>query len=409
LSPNGGKEMPDRVGAALPRTMEGAAPVLVMNRLALEQSPRMNLTSSVALPQRPAIVGHPHHTGPISVELAPAEGSSYAFEDSPPREIHSRTALSPVERRLRLVNMGAVVVPFAGLALAMILAWGAAFNWTQFAIFISMSYATAIGITVGYHRLFTHKSFTTGPVTRYALAALGSMAIEGAVFEWAATHRKHHQHSDDHDDPHSPHMHSEGSWGHGLWATLRGGFHAHVGWLLGERRRGMGRYVKDLRSDPVLCAVNRQFYLWAIAGLVIPAILGGVLTLSWKGALLGFLWGGLVRILFVHHITWSVNSVCHLWGTRPFRSGDHSRNNPIVALFALGEGWHNNHHAFPASARHGLRWWEFDISYIVIKGLALFGLARGIRVPPRERIHGKHVTRAHRDSQGIQGRRSRLI
>jgi stearoyl-CoA desaturase (delta-9 desaturase) len=151
----------------------------------------------------------------------------------------------------------------------------------------------------------------------------------------------------------------------------------------------MGRYTPDLRADPVTRAVNRQFYWLALAGLVIPAVLGGVLTLSFKGAFLGFLWGGLVRIFLVHHITWSVNSVCHIWGTRPFRSQDHSRNNAIFGVLALGEGWHNNHHAFPASAKHGLGKGQFDLSYTVIRGLALVGLAWDVRVPARERLEAK--------------------
>lgn len=297
-----------------------------------------------------------------------------------------RVPLSPVEIRLRIVNLVAVIVPLVGLAGAILVSWGTAFDWVQFWIFVGMTYATSVGITVGYHRLFTHQSFKTSGVMRYVLGALGSMAVQGAVIEWSGAHRKHHQHSDEEDDPHSPHMHVGGSWGSGIWATLRGFYHAHVGWLFGQRLKGMGRYTPDLRSDPVTCAVNRQFYWLALAGLAIPAALGGLITLSLSGALLGLLWGGLVRILLVHHITWSVNSVCHLWGTRPFRTGDHSRNNAIVGVLALGEGWHNNHHAFPTSARHGLNWWQFDPSYILIRGMSLLGLAWNVRTPDRARV-----------------------
>jgi stearoyl-CoA desaturase (delta-9 desaturase) len=300
-----------------------------------------------------------------------------------------RAPLSPVEVRLRIVNMIAVLVPPAGLVIAMLLSWGTAFDWVQFWIFVGMTYATSLGITVGYHRLFTHQSFKTNGVVRYVLGALGSMAVQGAVIEWCGAHRKHHQHSDEESDPHSPHMHAGGSWGEGIVATARGFLHAHVGWLFGMRLKGMGRYTPDLRADPVTSAVNRQFYWLALAGLVIPAVLGGLCTWSLRGALLGFFWGGLVRILLVHHITWSVNSVCHLWGTRPFRTGDESRNNAIVGVLALGEGWHNNHHAFPTSARHGLRWWQFDPSYLVIRGLQLVGLARDIRTPARARLETK--------------------
>ena len=301
--------------------------------------------------------------------------------------------LSPVEVRLRIVNFVAVVAPLAGLGLAILLSWGTAFDWTQFWIFVGMTYATSVGITVGYHRLFTHQSFKTNKVVRYILGALGSMAVQGAVIEWSGAHRKHHQHSDHEEDPHSPHMHAGGSWGEGIWATVRGFYHSHVGWLFGQRLKGMGRYTPDLRADAVTRRVNSQFYWLALAGLVIPAVLGGVLTLSFYGAFLGFLWGGLVRILLVHHITWSVNSVCHLWGTRPFRTGDHSRNNPIVGVLALGEGWHNNHHAFPTSARHGFNWWQFDPSYILIRMMSLVGLAWDIRTPDPKRVEAKRRSR----------------
>lgn len=306
-----------------------------------------------------------------------------------PDEHARHTPISPVEVRLRIVNLLAVIVPFAGLVVAMLLAWGRAFDWIQLSMFVVMTYATSLGITVGYHRLFTHQSFKTNAVVRYILGALGSMALQGSVIEWCGTHRKHHQHSDEDEDPHSPHSHAGGSWGEGIWATARGFYHAHVGWLFGERRKGMGRYTPDLRADPVTRAVNSQFYWLALAGLVIPAVLGGLLTWTWWGALMGFLWSGLVRIFLTHHITWSVNSVCHLWGSRPYRTGDESRNNPIVGVLALGEGWHNNHHAFPTSARHGLAWWQFDSSYLFIKGLELFGLARDVRVPPKSRMSGK--------------------
>jgi stearoyl-CoA desaturase (delta-9 desaturase) len=162
-----------------------------------------------------------------------------------------------------------------------------------------------------------------------------------------------------------------------------------VGWLFAGRTKGLGKYMRDLRADPAVMRASEQFGLWVIIGLVIPAVLGGLLTWSWMGVLLGFLWGGLVRVLLVHHVTWSVNSVCHLWGTRPFRSHDESRNNPVVGVLALGEGWHNNHHAFPTSARHGLRWWEVDLSYVFIRGLGLIGLATDIKKPDQARIESR--------------------
>ena len=281
-----------------------------------------------------------------------------------------------IQARLRVVNLVAVIVPFAGLIAAVVLAWGWGLDRVHLALLGGMWLATALGITVGYHRLFTHRSFETYRPVKVAFAMLGSMAVQGPLFKWVAQHRRHHQHSDHAEDPHSPHQH-----GAGLLGVVRGAWHAHVGWLFEPDAPGLSRYVGDLSADRLLGRVSRLFPLWAAAGLVIPAALGGLLTLSWKGALLGFVWGGLVRVFLGHHVTWSINSVCHLWGSRPFRSDDESRNNVVFGVIALGEGWHNNHHAFPRSARHGLRWWEFDASYVVIRALERVGLAWKVNVP----------------------------
>ncbi|MGH7132354.1 MAG: acyl-CoA desaturase [Phycisphaerales bacterium] len=283
-----------------------------------------------------------------------------------------------------MTNLAAVLIPFVGLAAAIFLLWGIAFNWVYLAIMALMYGITAIGITVGYHRYFTHKSFDTPRWVVALLGVFGSMAVQGPILEWAAVHRRHHQHSDDMDDPHSPHTH-----GSGIWGTLKGFWHSHMGWLFSVRQTHYGRYVPDLTKDKLVSTISRTFTLWVVLGLAIPTVLGGVLTLSWGGALLGLIWGGLVRVFFVHHVTWSVNSICHIWGSRPFESHDHSRNNAIFGVLAMGEGWHNNHHAFPTSARHGLRWWEFDASYLFICLLGLFGLARNIRVPSPERMAAK--------------------
>jgi stearoyl-CoA desaturase (delta-9 desaturase) len=164
-----------------------------------------------------------------------------------------------------------------------------------------------------------------------------------------------------------------------------------MGWMMRTSDVDIGRYVVDLRKSRLVRVVSALFPLWVVLSMLLPAAIGGLVTLSWSGAMLGFLWGGLVRILLVHHITWSVNSVCHLWGTRPFRSHDESRNNPIVGVLAFGEGWHNNHHAFPTSARHGLRWWELDTSYIVIWVLARLGLVWNVRIPAPERVLAKRA------------------
>ena len=172
---------------------------------------------------------------------------------------------------------------------------------------------------------------------------------------------------------------------------IHGMCHAHMGWLFRAHPKGMARYTSDLRKDNLIRWVSHLFPLWVFVGLLIPAVLGGLLTLSWTGVLLGFIWGGLVRVFLVHHVTWSINSVCHIWGTRPFRNHDESRNNAIFGVLALGEGWHNNHHAFPTSARHGLGWWQLDLSYLIIWTMSKIGLARDVRIPSRDRIMAKRL------------------
>ncbi len=311
-------------------------------------------------------------------------------DDTQPTGALQRTSTADVEprhaiqRKLRLINLAGVTIPFAGLVVAIVLLWGVAFNWTFLALLGGMYLLTGLGITIGYHRYFTHGSFKTSRPMAALLAIAGSMAVEGPVLQWVAVHRRHHQHSDEHEDPHSPHTH-----GAGLWGTVRGMWHAHMGWLFLPHPRGLARYVRDLRRDPLVRWMSHLFPVWVLLGLLLPAALGGLLTMSWMGVLLGFMWGGLVRVFFVHHVTWSINSVCHIWGSRPFRSHDESRNNLVFGVLGLGEGWHNNHHAFPTSARHGLRWWQLDLSYLIIRGMALVGLARDVRVPSAERVAAK--------------------
>jgi stearoyl-CoA desaturase (delta-9 desaturase) len=288
----------------------------------------------------------------------------------------------------RVANLIVILVPFAGLIAAMVYAWGWGLGWTELGILFAMYAVTGFGVTIGYHRLFTHRSFEAGPVLTTLLGVAGSMSIEGSILRWVAFHRAHHQHSDQHDDPHSPHNH-EG----GFRNALRGAWHAHAGWMFEPVDPDLERYVPDLKKDRLVRTISRLFPLWAALGLILPAVAGGLITMSWTGAFLGFLWGGLVRVLLVHHATWSVNSICHIWGTRPYRSHDESRNNVIVGVLALGEGWHNNHHAFPTSARHGLHWWQIDLSWILIWGMKKLGLIRKVRVPTPDRLEAKRTTR----------------
>jgi stearoyl-CoA desaturase (delta-9 desaturase) len=287
--------------------------------------------------------------------------------------------------RVRLIMLCVVILPFVGLAAVIAMLWHVPFQGTYLAIMVGMYVSTGIGIGTGFHRLFTHRSFSAGPYVRFFWAALGSMAIEGPLTTWVAEHRKHHQHSDAPGDPHSPHARHD-DYPTGIRGVVWGVWHAHVGWLFEKTPRDLERYVPDLLSDPGASFVSRTYWMWVALGLIIPAVLGGVLTGTWTGALLGFLWGGLVRTLVVHHITWCINSVCHLWGTRPFRTRDESRDNPIFGILAFGEGWHNAHHAFPTSARHGLAWWKLDINYIVIRAMALVGLAHNVRLPSPDRL-----------------------
>ncbi|MEM1165063.1 MAG: fatty acid desaturase [Planctomycetota bacterium] len=294
----------------------------------------------------------------------------------------------PPPLKVKLVHLGAVIVPFAGLIAAIVLLWGIAFDWIHLVLLAALYLITTVGIGVGYHRYFTHRSFKTPRFVQAILAAMGSMAVEGSVLGWVADHRLHHQHSDDEHDPHSPH-----AYGGGIWATIRGMLHAHVGWFIRPRPKlKLDRYIHDLRDDRLVRFMSATFPIWVVIGLLIPAVLGGLFTMSWRGALLGFIWGGLVRVFLVHHVTWSINSVCHIWGTRPFRSHDESRNNAIFGILALGEGWHNNHHAFPTSARHGLRWWEIDVSWMIIWAMSKVGLASDVRVPSAARIEAKRVS-----------------
>lgn len=281
----------------------------------------------------------------------------------------------------RIGTLVAVIVPFVGLLVAVYGFWGWGFSWIDLVAVIVMYTATGLGITIGFHRLFTHRSFETVRPVKLLLAVLGSMAAEGPLLRWVAMHRRHHQHSDQIEDPHSPHRYGEGFRG-----ALAGWWHAHLGWIFKKTAPGLDSYIKDLQRDGILRRVSSLFGLWVALGLVIPALAGGLITGTWRGALLGFLWGGLVRVFLVHHVTWSINSVCHLWGTHPFQTGDKSRNNVICGVLAFGEGWHNNHHAFPRSARHGLRWWQLDLSYLVIRVLELIGLARRVYVPARKSI-----------------------
>jgi stearoyl-CoA desaturase (delta-9 desaturase) len=298
--------------------------------------------------------------------------------------------LVPIEHetRERLVRTGVIGVPLAALGVAGWLAWGGTLHWQDLVVLVIVYTLTGVGITVGYHRLFTHRSFKTSRVLRAVFAVLGSMAVEGSVIEWVATHRKHHTFSDAPGDPHSPHADQRP----GFWGALWGLGHAHVGWMFrGKDMANPRRYARDLLADRDLRFIGRTFPLWVVAGLALPFGLGVALTGSLVGGLTGLLWGGAVRIFLLHHATFSINSLCHFFGRVPFSTGDESRNLAWLAPITFGEAWHNNHHAFPTSARHGLGRRQVDPGGWLIAALERCHLAWDVvRITP-ERQQAKRV------------------
>jgi stearoyl-CoA desaturase (delta-9 desaturase) len=282
--------------------------------------------------------------------------------------------VEPVEHEMlhRTLTGLATGVPVLALGVAVWQAWDGLLRPSDLIVFSIVYVLTGLGVTVGFHRLLTHRSFKAGRLVRGILAALGSAAIEGPPIAWVADHRKHHAFSDRPGDPHSPHV------DHGVgWAgALRGLLHAHVGWLFRHDQRGArARYAPDLLADPTIRYVDRTVVLWALAGLAVPFGLGVAIGGSVRAGLTGLLWGGAVRLFVLHHVTFSINSICHVFGRRRFRTSDESRNVFWLALPSFGESWHNNHHAFPTSACHGLGRWQLDPSALVIRGLEACGLA----------------------------------
>jgi stearoyl-CoA desaturase (delta-9 desaturase) len=288
------------------------------------------------------------------------------------------------ESRDRIITGIVTAVPVLALGLVVWQAWAEALRWSDLVVFAITYVTTALGVTIGFHRYLTHRSFATSRPLRAILAALGSSAIEGPVISWVADHRKHHAFADCEGDPHSPHVGHAGGWRGALGGLL----HAHVGWLFVHSGRGAKqRYAPDLLADPIIRFVDRTFVIWAALGLAVPFGLGVAIGGSVRAGLTGLLWGGAVRILVVHHVTYSINSLCHFFGRRRFPTDDESRNLAWLALPSFGEAWHNNHHAFPTAARHGLRRWELDPSAVVIRLLEVSGLVWDVvRVSPERQM-----------------------
>ena len=287
----------------------------------------------------------------------------------------------------KLVVLITVFAPMAGFAWAIVLAWqNGMVRPIDLGMLIAGWFLTGLGITIGFHRMLTHRSFDTHNWNRLLWAGIGTLALEGPPLAWCAVHRKHHQHSDHEGDPHSPHLHEEGVMG-----AIKGFWHAHAGWLFSQNWDDslVEKYAPDLKKIKGMQSFTKYYLFWIIASLAIPGLIGGLVRMSWQGALLGFLWGGLGRVFLTHHVTWSVNSICHIFGKQDYHSDDDSRNNFIFGILSHGEGWHNNHHAFPTSARHGLKWWQWDTSWMLIKGMSLFGIVWNIRTPSAKAMAAK--------------------
>jgi stearoyl-CoA desaturase (delta-9 desaturase) len=279
-----------------------------------------------------------------------------------------------------------IVVPFLAVLAAVPIAWGGWLGWTDLAIMVSMYWFTGHGITIGYHRLFTHKAFKPNRALKNVLAIAGSMAIQGPVVRWVADHRKHHKFSDRDGDPHSP-----WKYGNDLRALTKGLLHAHLMWLFDAEQTPQRKYAPDLMKDRDLVRISKTFPMWVFVSLAAPAIAGGLITWSWQGALTAFFWGSLVRVALLHHVTWSINSICHTIGARPFVSRDKSANVWWLAIPSMGESWHNLHHADPTCARHGVLRGQLDTSARIIWMLEKAGWIHDVRWPVKERIDSKLV------------------
>ena len=288
----------------------------------------------------------------------------------------------------RWFNLAGVLLPFLGFVAAVVLLWNTLVDWSDLAVMLVMYVISGYGVTLGFHRLLTLRSFQTFKPVEYALAILGSIAVQGPVMSWVADHRKHHAHTDKEGDPHSPHGH-----GGGVRGAIVGLWYAHMGWLFeASGTSEHSRSARDLYEDRGMRVIHRTFGLWVLVGLLLPFALGWAIDGTLAGALTAALWGGPVRIFALHHVTWSINSVCHFFGTRRFAVEDHSTNVFWLAPFSFGESWHHNHHAFPRSAVHGLRWWEVDPTAWLIRAMRAVRLAWNVVEISPERQQQKLAT-----------------
>ncbi len=313
----------------------------------------------------------------------PPPTDGIAAPSRPPR--HAITIDNPtIQRVQKRIATITIVVPALATAAALLLAIWIPPSRADLITLAVLYVATTLGVTAGFHRLFAHHAYKAAPPLKAALAIFGCMAAQGTLVYWVATHRRHHQFSEGEGDPHSPYTFEGKRLG-----KLRGLWHSHLGWMLDSRMTNTVKFAKDLIRDPLIARINALYLVWVALGLVIPALIGGLATMSWTGALTGLLWGGFVRMFLAHHAMWTSGSTAHIFGTRPFATRDKSTNNALLALPNLGEAWHNNHHAFPSSALFGLNWWQVDIGGLFIRGAARIGLVSDIRRPTARMIAEK--------------------
>jgi stearoyl-CoA desaturase (delta-9 desaturase) len=276
------------------------------------------------------------------------------------------------------------IVPLLALVAAAPIAWGWGLGWVDVGLAVFFYTLTALGVTIGFHRHLTHGAFKARRGLRIALAVIGSMAMQGPVVGWVADHRRHHAYADKEGDPHSPWL-----FGTGPVALAKGFWHAHMGWLFDREQTNARRFAPDLLADDDIQRVDRLFPVLTVVTLLAPAVLGGLITMSPWGALTAFFWAGLVRVALLHHVTWSVNSICHMIGDRPFEARDRSANFWPLAIASMGESWHNSHHADPTCARHGVRRGQLDISARIIWIFEKLGWVHNVRWPRLERFARK--------------------
>jgi stearoyl-CoA desaturase (delta-9 desaturase) len=300
---------------------------------------------------------------------------------TPPTPERPTIATEPKKRWEQVALVLFVVLPLLAVLAAGFMLWGRGIGWSDVVIGVVMYAIAGHGITVGFHRYFTHGSFKANRPLRIALAVAGSLAIQGPVIRWVADHRCHHAYSDKPGDPHSPH-----EYGEGVVAMLKGLYHAHMGWLFDPQQTSLEKFAPDLMADRDIVAVHKMFPQLVAVSLILPALAGYAVTGRVSGALTAFFWASLVRVGLLHHVTWSINSLCHTFGNRPFKTRDKSTNFWPLALISMGESWHNLHHADPTAARHGVDRFQFDSTARIIWAFEKAGWASDVRWPSRDRL-----------------------